>query len=30
MSLKDYGLEGERLHKAIHIDTEQEYMLGDD
>ena len=30
MSLKDYGLEGEHLHKAIHIDTEQEYMLGDD
>ena len=30
MSLKDYGLEGERLRGAIHIDTEQEYMLGDD
>ena len=30
MSLKDYGLEGERLRGAIHIDTDQEYMLGDD
>ena len=30
MSLKDYRLEGERLRGAIHIDTEQEYMLGDD
>ena len=30
MSLKDYGLDGECLRKAIHIDTEQEYMLGDD
>ena len=30
MSLKNYGLEGERLRGAIHIDTEQEYMLGDD
>ena len=30
MSLKDYGLEGEHLRKAIHIETEQEYMLGDD
>ena len=29
MSLKDYGLEGEHLRGAIHIDTEQEYMLGD-
>ena len=30
MSLKDYGLEGDRLRGAIHIDTDQEYMLGDD
>lgn len=30
MSLKDYGLDGECLRKAIHIDTDQEYMLGDD
>jgi len=30
MSLKDYGLEGERLRSAIHLDTRQEYMLGDD
>ena len=30
MSLKDYGLDGVCLRKAIHIDTEQEYMLGDD
>ena len=30
MSLKDYSLEGERLRGAIHIDTDQEYMLGDD
>lgn len=30
MSLKDYGLDGERLCKAIHIDTDQDYMLGDD
>ena len=30
MSLKDYGLDGERLRKAIHIDTDQDYMLGDD
>ena len=30
MSLKDYGLDGECLRKAIHIDAEQEYMLGDD
>lgn len=30
MSLKDYGLESERLKGAIHIDTDQEYMPGDD
>jgi hypothetical protein len=30
MSSKDYGLDGERLRKAIHIDTDQDYMLGDD
>ena len=30
MSLADYDLKGEALKKAIHIDTEAEYMLGDD
>lgn len=30
MTLTDYGLEGDVLAAAIHIDTEAEYMLGDD
>ena len=30
MTLADYGLEGDALAAAIHIDTETEYMPGDD
>ena len=30
MSLADYGLSGDALTAAIHIDTEAEYMPGDD
>ena len=30
MTLADYGLSGDALTAAIHIDTEAEYMLGDD
>ena len=30
MILADYGLAGDALTAAIHIDTEAEYMLGDD
>ena len=30
MSLKDYGLEGERLRSAIYLDVMEDYQLGDD
>ena len=30
MNLADYGLSGDALAATIHIDTEAEYMLGDD
>ena len=30
MSLKDYGLEGERLRRAIYLDAMEDYLLGDD
>lgn len=30
MTLADYGLAGDTLSAAIHIDTETEYMVGDD
>ena len=30
MSLREYGLAGDHLRSAIHIDPEQEYLLGDD
>ena len=30
MSLKDYGLEGEHLRRAIHLDATEDYQLGDD
>ena len=30
MALADYGLNNDALKAAIHIDTEAEYMLGDD
>lgn len=30
MTLADYGMSGDALAAAIHIDTEAEYMLGDD
>ena len=30
MSLRDYGLAGLDLEKAIRIDPDVEYMLGDD
>ena len=30
MSLKDYGLEGERLHRAVYLDAMEDYQLGDD
>ena len=30
MSLKDYGLEGERLRSAIYLDAMEDYQLGDD
>ena len=30
MSLKDYGLEGERLRRAIYLDAMEDYQLGDD
>ena len=30
MSLKDYGLEGERLRRAVYLDAMEDYQLGDD
>lgn len=30
MSLKDYGLEGKRLRRAVYLDAMEDYQLGDD
>lgn len=30
MSLKDYGLEGERLRRAVYLDAMEDYQLDDD